>query len=131
MVLLKRSPNWQLTRSGVRWPWEAPILKDPWPFDHVTNVRSWDKLKHLYFKFHRIYFMTPSYGWGSSAPRIEQIWGSRNSWYSFHQPQKIKRLSQSWTHPVVLTTRPLDWESSSLTIWQDNNFEEKAQNINI
>ena len=39
----------------------------------------------------------------------------RNSWYSFYQPWKDKRLSQPWSHPVVLNTGPLDWESSALT----------------
>ena len=34
--------------------------------------------------------------------------------YSFYQPQKDERLSQPWSHPVVLNTRPLDWESSTL-----------------
>ena len=39
----------------------------------------------------------------------------RNSWYSFYRPQKDERLSQPWSHPVVLNTGPLDWESSALT----------------
>ena len=39
----------------------------------------------------------------------------RNSWYSFYRPRKDKRLSQPWSHPVVLITGPLDWESSALT----------------
>ena len=39
----------------------------------------------------------------------------RNSWYSFHRPQKVERLSRPWSHPVVLNTGPLDWESSALT----------------
>ena len=28
-------------------------------------------------------------------------------------PQKDERLSQPWSHPVVLNTGPLDWESST------------------
>ena len=39
----------------------------------------------------------------------------RSSWYSFYQPWKDERLSQPWSHPVVLNTGPLDWESSALT----------------
>ena len=42
-----------------------------------------------------------------SVPRI--------SWCSFNWPQKDKRLSQSWSHLVVLNLGPLDWESSALT----------------
>ena len=39
----------------------------------------------------------------------------RKSWYSFDRPQKDQRLSWPWTHPMVLNTRPLVWESSTLT----------------
>ena len=39
----------------------------------------------------------------------------RNSWYSFYRPRKDERLSRPWSHPVVLNTGPLDWESSALT----------------
>ena len=39
----------------------------------------------------------------------------RNSWYSFYRPQKDERLSQPWSHPVVLNTGLLDWKSSALT----------------
>ena len=39
----------------------------------------------------------------------------RNSWYSFYRPQKDEKLSRPWSHPVVLNTGPLDWESSTLT----------------
>ena len=39
----------------------------------------------------------------------------RNSWYSFYRPQKDERLSRPWSHPVVLNTGLLDWESSALT----------------
>ena len=39
----------------------------------------------------------------------------RNSWYSFYRPQKDERLSRPWSHPVVLSTGPLDWQSSALT----------------
>ena len=39
----------------------------------------------------------------------------RNSWYSFFRPRKDERLSRPWSHPVVSSTRPLDWHSSPLT----------------
>ena len=39
----------------------------------------------------------------------------RNSWYSFYRLRKDERLNRSWSHPVVLSTGPLDWESSALT----------------
>ena len=39
----------------------------------------------------------------------------RKSWYSFDRPPKDQRLSQPWSHPVVLNTRTLAWESSALT----------------
>ena len=38
----------------------------------------------------------------------------RNSWYSFYRPRKDERLSRPWSHPVVLNTGLLDWESSTL-----------------
>ena len=39
----------------------------------------------------------------------------RNSWYSFYRPRKDQTLSRPWSHPVVLVTGPLNWESSALT----------------
>ena len=39
----------------------------------------------------------------------------RNPLYSFYQPWKDEQLSQPWSHPVVLSTGPLDWEFSALT----------------
>ena len=41
----------------------------------------------------------------------------RNSRYSFYRPRKDEGLSRPWSHPVVLHTGPLDWESSALTTW--------------
>ena len=38
-----------------------------------------------------------------------------NSWYLLSRPRKDERLSQPWSHPVVLSTEPLDWESGALT----------------
>ena len=39
----------------------------------------------------------------------------RTFWCSIYRPRKDERLSQPWSHPVVLNTEPLDWESSPLT----------------
>ena len=39
----------------------------------------------------------------------------RNSWYSFNWPLKNERLGWPWSHPVVLNSGPLDWESSALS----------------
>ena len=66
--------------------------------------------------------MASFYGWGSTASRLEKLQGGSllfttkvpvNSWYSFYQPRKDEGLSRCWTHPVVLNTGPLDWESST------------------
>ena len=43
----------------------------------------------------------------------------RNFWYSFYRPRKDERLSQPWSHPVILNTEALDWESSVLTTMSD------------
>ena len=42
----------------------------------------------------------------------------RNPWYSFYRPRKDERLRRPWSHPVVLNTGPLHWESSTLTTRQ-------------
>ena len=39
----------------------------------------------------------------------------RSSWYSFYRPREDERLSRPWSHPVVLNTGPLVWETSALT----------------
>ena len=39
----------------------------------------------------------------------------RNSWYSFDQLREDEQLSRLWSHPVVVNTESLDWESSVLT----------------
>ena len=68
--------------------------------------------------------MAPFYGWGSAISRLQSHYKEadyflqqvpRNSWYSFDQPWKDKRLGRLWSHPVVLNAGPLDWESSTLT----------------
>ena len=39
----------------------------------------------------------------------------RNTWYSFFRPRKDERLIRPWSHPVVSSMGPLDWQSSALT----------------
>ena len=68
-------------------------------------------------------FMAPFYGWGSTASMLEPLWGGSLLFTTkfpeipgtHYQPQKDERLSWPWSHPVVLNTGPLDWESSTLT----------------
>ena len=67
-------------------------------------------------------FMALFYGWGSTALRLQSHFeevvyflppSPRKSWFSFHQPQKDKRLCRPWSQPVVLNMVPLDWEFSA------------------
>ena len=70
-------------------------------------------------------FMAPFYGCCSTASRLEPLWRGSLLYntkspeipgiYSFYQPPKNERLSWPWSHPMVLTMRILDWESSTLT----------------
>ena len=46
---------------------------------------------------------------------------SNFSYSLFYRPRKDKRLSRPWSHPAVLNTGPLDWESSALTTRPLNN----------
>ena len=97
---------------------------------NLYNIQSglhllyqFEKLIHLWGLKKKKNFMAPFYGWGSTASRLEPLRGgslllplsSQNSRYSFYQPRKDERLSRPWSHPVVLNTGPLDWESSALT----------------
>ena len=60
------------------------------------------------------------YGWRLTASRLQSHYekaayslplSSRNSWYSFDRPWKNERLSQPWSHPVVLNTEPHSWKA--------------------
>ena len=78
------------------------------------------------------------YGWGSTASRLQSHFEEavyfyhqvpRKFWYSFDRTLKDKRLSQTWSNPVVLNTGPQDWESSTLTtiaipfkIWKNSDI---------
>ena len=68
-------------------------------------------------------FLAPFYGWVQlledqshfeEAVYFITLKVPKNSWYSFYQPRKDKRLSRPWSHPMVLTMRLQDWESSTL-----------------
>ena len=62
--------------------------------------------------------MAPFYGWVSTASRLVPLRGDSLLFttkfpdipgiYSFYRPRKDERLSQPWSHPVVLNTGPLD-----------------------
>ena len=72
-------------------------------------------------------FTDSVYGWGSTASRPEPLQGGSllfttkfpkipGTHFRTHfgnQSRKDERLSQPQSHPVVLSTRPLDWESST------------------
>ena len=69
-------------------------------------------------------FMTPFYGSSSTELGLlrrgsllfaTRFFLQRNFWYSFYWPWNDERLSGPWSHPVVLDTGSLDWESSALT----------------
>ena len=81
--------------------------------------------------------MTPLYGWGSTASRLEPLRGGSFLFTTkfqeipgtHYQPQKDERLSWPWSHPVVLNTGPMDWESSILnTRPLENKPQTKARN---
>ena len=55
----------------------------------------------------------------------------RNYWFSLYRPRKDERLSRPWSHPVVLNTGPLDWESSTLTTWPSNILIFQAEQISL
>ena len=63
--------------------------------------------------------MAPFYGWDSTASRLQPLRGGSLLFTTqFPEiPGKDERLSRPWSHPVVLNTGPLDWESSALTTW--------------
>ena len=42
------------TRQGANLQWEVPTIIGIWPFYHVTNVRSLDSFKNLYFHYARL-----------------------------------------------------------------------------
>ena len=42
---------------------------------------------------------------------------SPRCWDSFDQPLDDERPRRTWSQPVVLNPRPLDWESSALNTW--------------
>ena len=55
------------------------------------------------------------YGWGLTASRLYPLREGSSLLFTTKFPWKDERLIQPWSHPVVLNTRPLDFESSTLT----------------
>ena len=61
------------------------------------------------------------YEWGSTCSRLEPLQrGSLPFTTKFSEIPgthfiSLGKMSQPWSHPVVLNTRPLDWKSSTLT----------------
>ena len=66
--------------------------------------------------------MAPFYRWGSTASRLVPLRGGNLLFTTnFREiPRKDERLSHPWSHPVVLNTEPLNWESSTLTTRPQN-----------
>ena len=82
------------------------------------------RIQDLYKKNFKKNFMAPFYGWDSTASQLQPLRGGsllftsqfpRNFWYSFYPPRNDERLSRPWNHLVVLNTRTLDWEPSTLS----------------
>ena len=81
-----------------------------WPFQYFSIIKL------------SLNFMAPFFKDGVQLPQgcshfeeVVYFLVPRNSWYSFYRPRKDEMLSRPWSHPVVLNTGPLDWESSALT----------------
>ena len=70
-------------------------------------------------------FKAPFYGWGSTASRLESLWGGSLLYYikfpeipgtHFINLGRMKGcVDLGGFDPTVLSMRPLDWESSTLT----------------
>ena len=63
------------TRQGANLQWEVPTIIGIWPFYHVTNVRSLDSFKNLYFHYARLMVSKSgrvlSYGRGFSTRTLK------------------------------------------------------------
>ena len=64
-------------------------------------------------------FMAPFYGWGSTASRLEPLRGGSLLFTTkfpevpgTHFIDLGRMKGRPWSHPAVLNTGPLDWESS-------------------
>ena len=54
---------------------------------------------------------------------------SKISCYSFNRTREDERLSQPWSHPVVLNLGSIDWVSSALTTRSLNVLNIEKMNI--
>ena len=77
-------------------------------------------MKYLSLKLKKNY--APFLWWGSTTSRLEPLRGGSLLFTTkfpevpgTHFIDLGRILSQSWRHPAVLNTGPLDWESSALT----------------
>ena len=103
--------------------------KCPWKkFDHSKCNSVWNCFIFGITWKEKKNFMTPFYGWGSTASTIEPLWGDRLLFTAkfpeipgthFIDLRKDERLpwmkSLPWSRPVVLNIRPLDWKSRYLS----------------
>ena len=119
-VTLKKTPKKTWKNQNHFWP--APLPSTRW---HILTRA-----------FHFLYLLnqspTPTTSLSLTEPRETKLtlWmrfncleateplRDRNSWCSFDQPRKDKRLSQPWSHSGVLDTGRVDWKSSALTTRQ-------------
>ena len=69
-------------------------------------------------------FIAPFYGWGSTVSRLQSHYkeavyflpvSSQTLLVLIWSTSEGYRLSRPWSHPMVLNTGLLDWESSALT----------------
>ena len=74
----------------------------------------------IFFSF-LFLIMAPFLRLGFNCKAPEPLRGGRNSWYSFDRPRKDERLSQLWSHLVVLNLVTLDWEYSAWTTTLDSS----------
>ena len=61
-------------------------------------------------KKHQCYFKGRA-----TSKSFEEPLSSQKFLVLIYRPRKDERLSRPWSHPAVLNTGPMDWESSALT----------------
>ena len=84
----------KIFNSIFKWHTQMYYLLKFWP-PNIIGLGDRDTLKKQFTFYHKV---------------------PRNFWYSFYRPWKDRRLSWPFSHPVVLITGPVDWESSTITI---------------
>ena len=86
-----------------------------WPILMLDNICQKRKLcdPFLWMEFHCLKATEPLWGDGETVSFLPKV--PKGLSYSFYQPWKEERLSQSWSHPVVLNWGPLKSKSSART----------------